>query len=377
MSRVSKAAKGSESPSGMSWQRLNALLARPRRLTPWAIALLLAVAALLVRLALNPLMGGNAPFVTFLLGTIVSAAMSGLWPGIATAVSGALLSRLAVPQSNLIPYLVSAALVCGVCEVLIRERDRARAAERQLRETQQQLQMQAEELKRSNRDLEEFAFGASHDMREPLRMVNIYTALLLKNVKREDSTELMLFAGFVSEGVERIERLLSDLLNYSRVIYNEAAQSAVDAQAAVAEALKVSEDTIRQSEALIIVDPLPMVHAGETHVVQIFQNLITNSLKYRKEDTAPRIHISAAVEDGEATFRVEDNGIGFEQQYAEQVFRLFKRLHGRDYPGSGVGLAICRRIVERYGGRIWVESKQGEGSTFSFTLPTIFLSGHR
>ena len=340
---------------------------RSKPITAWGMAVLLAVAALMARLALNPLMGSTGAFVTFFLATIVSAALSGFWPGMGTAVAGALLSRFAVPQDNLIAYLVSATFVCGVCEVLIRARDRARAAEQQLRETQRQLQVQAEQLQRSNRDLEEFAFVASHDMQEPLRMVNIYSQLLLKKVNARDSAELTQYADYVTEGVERIQRLISDLLNDSRVIHDDADRIVVDARAAVAEALKANEDVVAQSGALIITDPLPMVLAGETHVVQVFQNLISNSIKYRKENIAPRIHISAEVEDGSATFRVRDNGIGFESEYAEKVFKLFTRLHGKHYPGSGLGLAICQRVVERYGGKIWVESKPGEGSTFLFT----------
>jgi signal transduction histidine kinase len=342
---------------------------QPKRIMAWTVAVLLAVAALLVRLPLNPLMDGKAPFVTFLLATMASAALSGFWPGIATAIGGALLSRFAVPQTNLLAYLVSAICVCAVCEILIRARDRARDAEQRLRETQRQLQVQAEELRRSNRDLEEFAFVASHDMQESLRAVKIYTELLLRKVNRQDSAELTQYAGYVSGGVERIQRLVRDLLDFSRVIHNETESIVVDANAAVAEAMKVSEDAIRQSEALIVVDPLPMVRAGEAHVVQVFQNLISNSLKYRKENEAPRVYINATVENGNATFRVQDNGIGFEQEYAAKVFKLFTRLHGKQYQGSGLGLAICHRVVERYGGKIWAESKPGEGSTFFFTLP--------
>jgi len=342
---------------------------RLRRVAAWTIAALLAVGALLVRLALNPLMGSKAPLVTFLVATMLSAALSGFWPGIATAAAGVLLSRLAVPQSNTLGYLVSAISVCAVCEILIRARDRARDAEQQLRESERQLQAQAEELRRSNRDLEEFAFVASHDMQESLRTVKIYTQLLLRNVDRQESAELTQYGGYVSEGVERLQRLISDLLDFSRVIHNETESIVVDANAAVGEAMKVSEDVIRQSGASIVVDPLPMVRAGEAHVIQIFQNLISNSLKYRKENEAPRVHIDAAVESGKATFQVEDNGIGFDQEYAEKVFKLFTRLHGKQYPGSGLGLAICHRVVERYGGKIWAVSKPGEGSTFFFTLP--------
>lgn len=353
-----------------SWEAVRRLGGiRSNRIAVWVIAVLLAFAAFLIRLPLNSLVDGKGPFVTFLLATMLSAAWAGFWPGIATTVAGALLSRFVVPQSNLIPYLVVGSFVCGVCEVLIRARDRARDAERLLHDAQRQLQMQAEELRRSNRDLEEFAFVASHDMQEPLRAVNIYTQLLLKKVNREDSAELIRYAGYVTEGVERMQRLIRDLLEYSRVIHNETEPDVVDTHAAVLQVTKINEEAIQQLGASVVVDPLPMVLAGEAHVVQIFQNLISNSLKYRNENIPPLIHISAAVQDGKATFRVRDNGIGFDPEYADKVFRLFTRLHGKEYQGSGLGLAICKRVVERYGGQIGVESKRGEGSTFFFTLP--------
>jgi signal transduction histidine kinase len=143
----------------------------------------------------------------------------------------------------------------------------------------------------------------------------------------------------------------------------------VDAGAAAREAMKVSEMLVEQSGAQVTIGALPMVLAGEAHVTQVFQNLISNAIKYRREDAVPRVRISAEVQDGQARFRVEDNGMGFEPQYAEKVFGLFTRLHGSRYGGSGLGLAICQRIVERYGGSIGAESRVGEGSTFFFSLP--------
>jgi light-regulated signal transduction histidine kinase (bacteriophytochrome) len=301
---------------------------------------------------------------------------------------GALLARFVLPPGGwghltdpndpfaLARYLISGSFVCWICETLISSRERARTAERRLREServlkaaQAELQVQAEELKRSNRDLEQFAFVASHDMQEPLRTVNIYTELLLRRVGEGQTGELNQFAGFIHEGVERMERLIRDLLHYSRVIHCETDRHPVDAGAAAREALKVSQALVEQSGAEVSIDPLPTVLAGEAHITQVFQNLISNAIKYRKQDALPRIRISAELQDGQAMFRVDDNGIGFEPQYTEKVFKLFTRLHGNQYGGSGLGLAICQRIVERYGGRIGAESRVGEGSTFFFTLP--------
>jgi PAS domain S-box-containing protein len=238
-----------------------------------------------------------------------------------------------------------------------------------LKEAEAELQLQAEELKRSNRDLEQFAFVASHDMREPLRTVNIYTDLLLRRMNEGRTEDLNQFADYIHEGVARMERLIRDLLHYSRVIHDESESHPVDAGAAAREALKVNQALVEQSGAEVTIDALPMVLAGEAHVTQVFQNLLSNAIKYRREDALPRIRISADLRDGQALFRVEDNGVGFESQYAEKVFRLFTRLHGNQFEGSGLGLAICQRIVERYGGSIGAESRVGEGSTFYFTLP--------
>jgi signal transduction histidine kinase len=346
----------------------------------WLWTGLLPVAALLLRLALHPLLGTKGPFFTFFMATLASAAMWGFRPGIVSTLISVLLAKFIYPllsgvqivepgPTTLIQFAIAACVVSVVCEWLIVARERARGAELRLRDSEQQLQLQAEELKRSNRDLEQFAFVASHDMQEPLRTVNIYAQMLVKRANVENSAELAQYAGYVSEGVERMERLIGDLLNYSRVIHGDADKEPVNASAAAAEAVKISQDLIDKSGASVVVDPLPTVLAEKGHLVQVFQNLISNSIKYRREGEPPRIHVSAAVEDGKAVFRVRDNGIGIEPEYSEKVFRLFARLHGNQYQGSGLGLAICHRIVERYGGRIWVESKLGEGSTFCFALP--------
>jgi len=354
----------------------------------WAIAILLAVAALFIRLWLQAALGNRAFYITFFLATAISAALAGFWPGILTAIAGGLLGGFVVPAGGwghlidpadpfaALRYLISGGVVCWICEVLISSRERARNAEQRLRESestlkaaQAELQLQAEELQRSNRDLEQFAFVASHDMQEPLRTVNIYTELLIKRMEEGRTGDLHQFAAYIHEGVGQMERLIRDLLNYSRIIHSEAEKHPVDANASAREALQVSQALVEQFGGEVVIDPLPIVLATESHMTQIFQNLISNAMKYRRQDALPRVRISAELRDGQALFRVDDNGIGFEPEYAEKVFKLFTRLHGNQYPGSGLGLAICQRIIERYGGHIGAESRVGQGSTFFFTLP--------
>ncbi|HEY1756438.1 MAG TPA: PAS domain S-box protein [Bryobacteraceae bacterium] len=233
---------------------------------------------------------------------------------------------------------------------------------------EEELQRSNGELKRANRELEEFAFVASHDLQEPLRMVNIYTQIILDSLGPEGS-KLSQFAGFVTQGVSRMEALIRDLLTFSRTVQeDEQAAGTADLSASLTEALSVLENVIAESGAVITADALPSVRGDTAQMAHVFQNFISNALKYRKEGIAPEIRISAERSAGSWIISVRDNGIGFEQQYAERIFGLFKRLHKEDYPGTGLGLAICKRIVERYGGRIWAEGKPGEGAAFHFSL---------
>jgi PAS domain S-box-containing protein len=227
-------------------------------------------------------------------------------------------------------------------------------------------------LLKAHRQLEEFSYVASHDLQEPLRMVNIYSQLMLKQVGSA-SGDLGLYSGYVRQGVKRMETLLSDLLSFSRIVQSEPENSPsdggiADLSAALEEARSVLATRIQETSALITSDPLPLVQGDTRQVAHIFQNLISNALKYRKAGLPPEIRISVTGNDKEWIVSFEDNGIGFEPQYAERIFGLFKRLHKDDYPGTGLGLAICQRIVERYGGRIWAEGRPGEGSTFHVAL---------
>jgi PAS domain S-box-containing protein len=242
-------------------------------------------------------------------------------------------------------------------QIAIRE-----AAERSLLRT-------AEELKRSNTDLEQFAYVASHDLQEPLRAVGGYVRLLEHRFPATlDDKARQYIAGAV-EGANRMEQLIMDLLTFSRLSTEAREPARANLNVPLNSALQNLQFRIKAARATVIADPLPVVAVDESQVVQLFQNLIANALKFSGE-RPPEIHIGARPEDGKWVVWVRDNGIGMEPQYFERVFQVFQRLHTRkQYPGTGIGLAICKRIVERHGGKIWIESKPKEGSTFYFSLP--------
>jgi light-regulated signal transduction histidine kinase (bacteriophytochrome) len=227
-----------------------------------------------------------------------------------------------------------------------------------------------QELRRANDDLEQFAYSVSHDLQEPLRSVSIYSELLIRRCAERLDGEAQELLRYLAEGAARMEVLVGDLLEYTRVVKLDVSTDKTDANSVLATVLSNLAETIAGLDARVISGELPEVRASAIHLQQILQNLISNALRYRGTEP-PVVHVEAGQHDGGfALFSVKDNGIGFEPQYKEQIFGLFKRLHANtEYPGTGLGLAICRRIVERYRGRIWAESSPGEGSTFYFTLP--------
>ena len=224
-------------------------------------------------------------------------------------------------------------------------------------------------LRRANRELEEFAYVASHDLQEPLRMVNIYTQLILRDLG-VTGTKLNQYAGFVQQGVNRMESLIQDLLTFSRTVHtDELPIGKADLSAAFTEAMSVLKNRMEESASVITAGPLPVVRGDTAQMAHVFQNILSNSLKYRKKDLPANVQVSAVQDGSFWNVSIRDNGIGFEPQYSERIFGLFKRLHKEEYPGTGLGLAICQRIVERFGGRMWAEGKPGEGAAFHFSLP--------
>jgi PAS domain S-box-containing protein len=226
-----------------------------------------------------------------------------------------------------------------------------------------------EELRRANEDLRQFAYSASHDLQEPIRNVAVFSELIERKLAPVIDEEGRQFLVYLQEGARRLSRMVSGLLAYTSASSADLSAAPVNAGVVLTRVLTTLEGIIRENEAVITWDELPRVHMGELHLEQIFQNLIGNAIKYRSE-RQPRIHVSAK-EVGEAwRFSVSDNGIGIDPQYKEKIFGLFKRLSRQSkYGGTGIGLAICQRIVERYGGHIWVEGQLGEGATFYFTIP--------
>jgi PAS domain S-box-containing protein len=234
---------------------------------------------------------------------------------------------------------------------------------------EKELVRKVEELARSNEELGQFAYTASHDLQEPLRMVVSYTQLLAKRYKGKLDSDADEFVAFAVDGANRMQRLIEDLLAYSRVGTRGADLLDTSSEEALRQALINLRGSIEESGALVTHDPLPAVLADETQLVQLFQNLVGNAIKYRRPGV-PRVHITAA-RDGEKrwSFAVTDNGLGIDPQYFDRIFGMFQRLHRREeYAGTGIGLAICKKIVERHDGSISVESQPGQGSTFRFSL---------
>ncbi|MHA2230975.1 MAG: ATP-binding protein [Candidatus Hodarchaeales archaeon] len=237
---------------------------------------------------------------------------------------------------------------------------------------EQELKRQAAELARSNKELEMFAYIASHDLQEPLRVISGYLQLLESRYEGKFDEEGREFISFAVDGAGRLQNMIEDLLTFSRVGTANRPFKPTDSNAVLDYVMVFLRNVIVENEAEIDRTPLPIVMADETQLEQLFQNLISNAIKFRKADVPPKVQVGASCKAGEWLFFVKDNGIGIESQYLERIFRLFERLHGRTkYEGTGLGLSICKKIVERHGGRIWVESAIGEGTVFYFTLPSV------
>ena len=239
----------------------------------------------------------------------------------------------------------------------------------ELRRTEDKLARKAQELARSNKDLEQFAHVASHDLKEPLRTITSYLQLLEERYRKKLDKDADTFIAFALDGAKRMQRQITDLLEYSRVGGTSHDRQPVNCETVLHQAIADLEGAIQETGAEITHGDLPEVLGNQTQLMQLFQNLIGNAVKFHGPDS-PKVHISVEEADGEWRFAVQDNGLGIDPEYTERIFTIFQRLHTREaYPGTGIGLAICRKIVEGFGGRIWVDSEAGKGSTFYFTLP--------
>jgi light-regulated signal transduction histidine kinase (bacteriophytochrome) len=268
--------------------------------------------------------------------------------------------------------------------VLSNEVERRRRVEEQLRELNQtleervaartqELRQHAARLRLANEALEEFAYAASHDLQEPLRNVAIYAELFTKRYGANLNEEACRFLGIINEGAQRMGQMISGLLEYARADHLDEATPISDGEAVLDQVLQNLNRSVEESRAVITHETLPSVPIKAVHLEQLLQNLIGNALKFKKEGAPPRVHVSAGQQEDQWRFSITDNGVGIETQYQAKVFGLFKRLQSPrgEYAGTGMGLAICQRIVERYGGRIWLDSEAGHGATFHFTIPAL------
>ncbi len=235
---------------------------------------------------------------------------------------------------------------------------------------EKEIKEKAEELARSNADLEQFAYVASHDLREPLRMIGGYVELLEMKYKGKLDEDADKYIDHALGGTKRLSDLIDALLSYSRVRTSPGEFDLVDCETVLQEAITNLTYVIQESDAVITNDRLPTIIGDHSQLIQLFQNIIANAIKFRGKET-PRIHISAELNEHHWVLSISDNGIGFNQEYGERIFAMFKMLNKKEYPGTGIGLAMCRKIVEHHGGRIWVESAIDQGSTFYFTFPAL------
>ncbi|MDQ2948739.1 MAG: ATP-binding protein [Acidobacteriota bacterium] len=308
------------------------------------------------------------------------AILASAWWGYGPGLFACALSYLAVPYifnphfdwAKIDPNRVTltvliSLLVSRVAVVTRRSQELLRLANEQL---ELRVRERTAELARSNAELEQYAYVASHDLQEPLRTISTMAGLFVKRYRGQlggDAEELL---GYIETSVRRMHNLINDLLTYSRTMGDEHdVKTPVNLEDTLLQVIGAYESELQASGTIVTHDALPTLPVEATQLGQVFQNLLSNAIKYRNPEETPRIHFGARHTAPEWTFSVADNGLGIDPDYHERIFGLFKRLHGAQVPGTGIGLAICKRIVERHHGRIWVESSAGAGSTFLFTLP--------
>jgi signal transduction histidine kinase len=337
------------------------------------------VTAAVLTLAVEPVFHGKAPLFFFILAMIFASAYGGVGAGLfATGVGVAIalsffqteILVLSVPHSSVI---VLAALGVGTALILGHLHKKNAAlfrANEGLHIANKKLAERTQALSEANDELQRFAYALAHDLNAPLRGISALTDLLVqRNVEKLDESSKEC-AGMIVNKVQRLQAMIKGLLDYASAVEKPERRVAINCNAAVERAMQDLDSAIKECSAQVVVERLPSVLANENHLIQVFSNLISNAIKYRPSVRRPEIRISAMEQSDEWTFCVSDNGIGLDMKYADEIFGMFKRLHGeRQYEGSGIGLALCKIVVEKQGGRIWVESEIGKGCRFFFTLP--------
>jgi signal transduction histidine kinase len=370
-------------------------LKRIMRVTAWfLLPIALVGTAAILRSTLVPVLR-YSPYITFFPAITICALYGGLGPGLFAiflsmiVVQDFFISGIStlfdIPGGlpGMMLFLVSSFIILAVCVQLRNAKDRITAEARRLRQSEQTLEAEiaqrkraekelrhlTEDLKRSNTDLEQFAYAASHDLQEPLRGIAGFANLLEKHYKGKLDRKADEFINYIIDGTKRMQVLIKDLLEYSRVSAQGTVFRPTNCSVALEQAIYNLRSAIKESGAELTYDLLPTVMGDEAQLSSLFQNLIGNAIKFRNQQQL-KIHISAQRKENEWVFSIRDNGIGIDPEQAERIFVIFQRLHAREeYPGTGIGLAICKKVVERYGGKIWVESEPAKGSTFYFTIP--------
>ncbi len=346
----------------------------------YVLSVLLVGVAILLTFAIQPVLGGKTTLIFFGIAVALSAAYGGLWPGLFTTflsvfVAGLLFQNsiflLALSQSGLVLFALLGGTISAIIHLLHRANADVVAARTQLERANKQLSQRTDALSRSNEELKQFAYALSHDLQGPLRNVGTLTALLVRRnneILDKDSKE---YAQLIVAGIQRMESMIKGLLDYTTATVDIRDRAVSNSNTVFKQVLHHLRYLIDTEGAVITFDELPIVQANDDRLAQVFSNLITNAIKYRG-NRKPEIHVTATEHGTEWIFKVRDNGIGIDMKYADEIFILFKRLHGsEEYDGSGIGLAVCKTVIERFGGEIWVESEPGNGSTFFFTIPKI------
>ena len=345
----------------------------------YSTSTLFVVVAAVLTVAIEPLFQGKAPLFFFTVATVISAATGGVGPGLfATGLSVAFIFSsfkpevlvLAVAHSSLMLFTILGVGISLILGYLQKTNAALTQAKERLAIANQNLSQRTEALSQANEELQRFAYALAHDLNSPLRGISALTELLVeRNAERLDQSSKEC-AGMIVSKVQRMQSLIKGLLDYADATEKPATTSSVDCNAVFEQVKQVLDSEIKQCGAQITVARLPAVLATESQLVQVFSNLVSNAIKYRPSIRQPRIQISATERGREWVFCVSDNGIGLDMKYADEIFGMFNRLHGENqYKGSGIGLALCKTVVQRHGGQIWVESEVGKGCRFFFTLP--------